>query len=51
MGAKASEKFDAHEKAVEFVVGVLIGVHNIAVVPKNEIADRGDKAFPVGAGD
>jgi hypothetical protein len=43
--------FHTHEKALEFVVGVLVCVQNVAVVAEDEITDGGDEAFLVGAGD
>ncbi len=44
-------EFDACQKEIRFFVSVLIGEEDVAVVPKNEIGNGSDDAFPVRAGD
>ena len=41
----------AHQEEAGLLVGVLIGVQNVAVVPVDEVGDGGDFAFAVRAGD
>src|SRR5437588_1419450 len=42
-------EFDAHEEEVRSLVGVLVGVENIAVVLVDEIGDGGHHPFAIGA--
>ncbi len=41
----------AHKEPCRFGVGVLVGVEDVAAVPKDEVGDGGDQSFLVGATD
>jgi hypothetical protein len=44
-------EFDAHEEQAGFLIGVFVGVQDVAAVAIDEVRDGGDFAFRVGAGD
>jgi hypothetical protein len=44
-------ELDARKKEIGFLVSMLIGEEDVAVVAKDEFGDRGNDAFAVGAGD
>jgi hypothetical protein len=44
-------ELDSGQKKIGFLVSVLIGEQDVAVVAKDKIGNRGDDSFAVGAGD